>query len=704
MSSETGTSPYCYPCENSNHWIEILVRDEFNQPFSGVSGVLIDGAGNEFSISLGEAPILLEELAPGVATLKLDSQSWLIEAQGDKRTPNSEANPTKEFASEYQGHQDSTPKYVEITAGDVTELAEGEVLPSRHQKGKADSLKLVVDNSYVLQVRGFNFITLRVGMFFDGTGNNTYSAQWGKKQLEKYQSKWRQIYDADCQLISERSDYEKNNIPITELSEECFKYPEEENFLVKLFSESDDEVETVEGSATNELTNIQKLFDLYKKNVFSEDGDVYHHAVYVTGIGTGNNIAVAPADESLFGQGTGIGDYGVEAKVITAINSLTSTLKKEVFPNFPEDLDGLGKIDIDVFGFSRGAAAARHFINMLLDGKGSEFSTSFEKAVEEAGFILSKSFDWAERDVDKASCIVRFAGLFDTVASIVHLVSLDAENLLDLDFSTHKDSGDVRLWLDPSRVMKAVHLTADPTLECRDNFSLNHLNEHANFSELVLPGAHSDIGGGYQSVHTYKNSNFLLPELEMKRIKRISRAYSSDWEKKRAENYITENLQDFVEIDQRTGWKKEDYYIPDFVYRKVNSSKNIVTGSAYIKRRVRGELSRLYLRLMYGLASFNEVPFEDESKYVWTDNPYYTVLDIEGNSGFKELNEQILELAMQGKCDDIERLLSNEERRNEFMYLNLVHHSCDDSFAFKPLYDKENNAYRRASYNVTQED
>ena len=253
MSSETGTSPYCYPCENKTHWIEIFVRDEFNQPFSDVSGVLIDGAGNEFPISLGEAPILLEELAAGVATLKLDSQSWLIEAQGDKRTPNSEANPTKEFASESQGHQDSTPKYVEITAGDVTELPEGEALPSRHQKGKADSLKLVVDNSYVLQVRGFNFITLRVGMFFDGTGNNTYSAQWGKKQLDKYQSKWRQIYDADCQLISERSDYEKNNIPIMELSEECFKYPEEENFLVKLFSEGDDEVESVEGSATNEL-------------------------------------------------------------------------------------------------------------------------------------------------------------------------------------------------------------------------------------------------------------------------------------------------------------------------------------------------------------------------------------------------------------------------------------------------------------------
>ena len=74
MSIDTGASPYFMPCEQCNRWIEIFVRDEFNQPFAGVSGTLTDSAGNEFSVTLGEAPIYLEGLASGPVLLHLNEK------------------------------------------------------------------------------------------------------------------------------------------------------------------------------------------------------------------------------------------------------------------------------------------------------------------------------------------------------------------------------------------------------------------------------------------------------------------------------------------------------------------------------------------------------------------------------------------------------------------------------------------------------
>lgn len=50
--SSTGAHPHCQPCENLKHWIEIIVRDEHNQPFEGVSGVLIDAMKNKHQLNL----------------------------------------------------------------------------------------------------------------------------------------------------------------------------------------------------------------------------------------------------------------------------------------------------------------------------------------------------------------------------------------------------------------------------------------------------------------------------------------------------------------------------------------------------------------------------------------------------------------------------------------------------------------------------
>ncbi|HFK5796090.1 TPA: type VI secretion system tube protein Hcp, partial [Enterobacter asburiae] len=78
-----------------------------------------------------------------------------------------------------------------------------------------------------------------------------------------------------------------------------------------------------------------------------------------------------------------------------------------------------------------------------------------------------------------------FIGLFDTVAAIGSPVN---------GMNPHSAStGEVKITLPPGIAEKVFHITAGN--ECRFNFALNSVRPV--WPELVLPGAHSDTGGGY---------------------------------------------------------------------------------------------------------------------------------------------------------------------------------------------------------------
>lgn len=118
------------------------------------------------------------------------------------------------------------------------------------------------------------------------------------------------------------------------------------------------------------------------------------------------------------------------------------------------------KIIIDVFGFSRGAAAARHFVSLL----------------------NAKTRPLKERlGTPQAEIIIKFVGLFDTVSSY-GLRSSDNVKALGL-----------ALECVPKKV---VHLTAGN--EYRAHFSLTDITSSLGAGyELTLPGVHSNIGGSY---------------------------------------------------------------------------------------------------------------------------------------------------------------------------------------------------------------
>ncbi|KAF2342739.1 phospholipase effector Tle1 domain-containing protein [Flavobacterium tistrianum] len=183
----------------------------------------------------------------------------------------------------------------------------------------------------------------------------------------------------------------------------------------------------------------------------------------------------------------GSGDTGIPKKV------------KKGFTNIKTKIDGtcnnkkeyVKELTITVFGFSRGAAAARSFL-----------TTTKER--------FKKSYP-------KAKITYAFAGLFDTVSSYEpegHLGKLGAA----ATYNFNNDVKELGLRLD-GMVKKVIHLTAEN--EYRENFSLTTIASSIAAGvgfELQIPGAHSDVGGGYEE---YKHVE--------KRVIRPWLAKKQDW-------------------------------------------------------------------------------------------------------------------------------------------------------------------------------
>ena len=90
------------------------------------------------------------------------------------------------------------------------------------------------------------------------------------------------------------------------------------------------------------------------------------------------------------------------------------------------------------------------------------------------------NFDWA------AHARINFIGLFDTVAAVIDPLKGD------YDPANHLNPG-INLYLPPGCARKVLQLTArDEALELRPQ------QGRPGSPEICLPGAHSDIGGGYR--------------------------------------------------------------------------------------------------------------------------------------------------------------------------------------------------------------
>lgn len=394
-------------------------------------------------------------------------------------------------------------------------------------------------------------ITLRIGVFFDGTGNNLANAAVTERCRQD-----------DLTLLDERT--------LGEVVDYCrahgFGGSEGNGFFTQ----------TPDNSYGNAPSNVARLFDLYQDDAtrsLAKDGRSASIKAYLEGIGTSSG-----EEDSVYGQATGMGDTGVVARVMQSPNTISLQLGLFTESNPGVQVDAL---EFDIFGFSRGAAAARHFANELLKANGGVLAG----LLRPGQFGLSEDFEWSSH-----ACI-NFIGLFDTVAAVA--------DPMRWDFSPadHLNPG-VNLYLPPGCARKVIQLTARD--EMRWNFALNSVAPH--HQEIALPGAHSDIGGGYLPIAREKlilsrPVSSTVPAGTPIESTHAWRETSRQYEKWMALGLPEDQL------------KKEVRRIRKLNPRGVNHPpEDWVLGLVTIDRQIRGELALMYLRVMRELAVENGVP------------------------------------------------------------------------------------------------
>lgn len=392
-------------------------------------------------------------------------------------------------------------------------------------------------------------ITLTIGVFFDGTGNNAVNTQ---NMMKAYTAGHYNLDD-----------------------------PEAESILAKCARDNFGVSGSGATSYTGYYTNIHWLSTLYKKTLSGNDSDV-QTGIYIDGIGT-----EAGKPDSKLGQGFGISDTGVVAKTDKAVSSLAGSIQ--------DVLDVIGKkqaddklivraLQFDIFGFSRGAAAARHFANRIQSGDPAIIS-AIRQGMAATTFKGSPSGR------------TRFIGIFDTVAAIGTPVN---------GLNPHSaDTGDVNLTLRPGVAEKVFHITA--ANECRFNFALNSVKPA--WPELALPGVHSDIGGGYLPV-TKEHLFLTRPATE-------TVPYSQPGEKTQAYRQAVAQLQTLdkspclaplLRTNEISAETWHDDRLPPDRYGQVQ--KRSFAALTLRERTVRNDWSRVVLRVMLEAAQEAGVVFE----------------------------------------------------------------------------------------------
>ncbi|MCG3873316.1 DUF2235 domain-containing protein [Psychrobacter sp. Ps7] len=220
-----------------------------------------------------------------------------------------------------------------------------------------------------------------------------------------------------------------------------------------------------ETSYSNAYSNVTHLFLNRSKN-----GSQFW--IYMEGIGT----VQGDEDDELLGFAFGDGDTGVVERAKEAFGKIEGKVGRK--PTI---------LYINVFGFSRGAATARHFIHLAKSNP-----KLFKK--------------W---NLSASQIRFKFVGLFDTVSSYQY-VSLRSGLISGLipvgQAVNHNFDNDVsELKLDfrnldanDKKITKVFHIIAAD--EYRENFSVTNIRSAINGGfgyEVIMNGAHADVGGAY---------------------------------------------------------------------------------------------------------------------------------------------------------------------------------------------------------------
>lgn len=325
------------------------------------------------------------------------------------------------------------------------------------------------------------------GIFIDGTSNNSYNTK-------------------------AREAFEKRTGIIANAQEDVDKYKEKKYRYKK------------DSSYENGPSNPAILYENYKDDPSNQTHLTFK--IYTEGIGTwttpdenGNLNVKDYENDDIIGGGLGLtAEYQKEGTgIITKVRKTIEKMASKMLDAVKDKKETIGTITIDIFGFSRGAAAARNFVHEItLDAYKailmSRGPNDFGMYYDHNGYSVSSTYNQENPLLPKKGYLgyllteanktfdnltIRFAGLFDTVP---HHGFNQKNDVKDLGLDSINKANYV------------VHLVADD--EHRYNFSLAKISSVKKVSpdsgqsggiELYLPGVHSDIGGDYVEGRGEKN-------------------------------------------------------------------------------------------------------------------------------------------------------------------------------------------------------
>lgn len=349
-------------------------------------------------------------------------------------------------------------------------------------------------------------IELNIGVFFDGTLNSKANID-ERKEIKNTSFKFTPF---SLSKIGENLVLMKKKILIADLLD-------------------------IRGSYHNEYTNVVRFYNCFNKPEKSSSEKKYI-PIYIEGIGAkprklgveenintsqnednadtkkkksyedstmslnqfvdDNDGFITCSDDTL-GSALGIGLFGVKKKVEAACEKIRDAIKGLDLKKNTEVT-----LNLYVFGFSRGSAAARCFSSFLKERTGKtnvKLSVSSviigvktitfikNKLDKENQYKTSLMADWLdnlkeEKQIKFSDPKVKFLGVYDTVSSYGAKFDDDVDEL--------------SLKIDPKNVENVYQICAGD--EYRKNFALtNILSAGGKEKYMIIPGAHSDVGGGY---------------------------------------------------------------------------------------------------------------------------------------------------------------------------------------------------------------
>ena len=398
-------------------------------------------------------------------------------------------------------------------------------------------------------------IYLEFGLFFDGTLNNKNNTDLRLKVLNKVED-GKTTNDYAKMLNEAEINGNKNEIK------------EKTKYMI-LPNDEEQDVKDKEEAIDNERKRLHKL-----ENVNKEEGDYQvadkrtsidkqgvdnslmndytnvarmwkccndEYRIYIEGIGTLDKEKDVEA-----GFQYGSGRTGIRAKVRKGCKELAGKVFTEKNKNRKNNIKSI-ELTIDVFGFSRGAAAARNFIyeiNFPNKRKGDNPVRKFGKKIVQytdsygniqyattneyafsyydkeknylnedlliegkmprlgylGYYLLEKGF--SKKELDIINLNIRFIGIYDTVSSHEEVGDLNwykmAYHAIKHTALDYFDNDVEQLQLNSlGNFQKIVHFTA--MNEHRKNFALTKLPfNNEKYIEKAFPGVHCDIGGAYE--------------------------------------------------------------------------------------------------------------------------------------------------------------------------------------------------------------